>query len=115
MKEKTEEVKEKINELIEDINYNSKHLISEFLNLLFWKDYSEGHINSGDRLSIFSEIEKATKTGNDYFLDTNKILPFINKLREQIGLTELTTKMGNCLMELTDEVRKELIVKELET
>jgi len=42
-----------------------------------------------------------------------KTLPFINKLRKQIGLKELTTKLNHCLMEITPEVRKELILKKL--
>ena len=47
-------------------------------------------------------------------LDTKNILPFINKIRKQIGLPELTDKLDNILMEINDEVRKRLILKGLE-
>jgi len=94
-------------------------LLDDFLNLLFWKNYTEGYVDIKDRDNIFKEIRKATKT-NDYgdgeydSLDTNKILPFINKIRKQIGLKELTNKlMVGTLIEVDDEVRKELILKEL--
>lgn len=91
-------------------------LMENFLNILFWRDYTDGHIKCGDRSNIFEEIKKATIKRSGYkLLDMNKILPFVNKLRKQIGLKELTIKLHNgTLMEMTPEVRKELILKELE-
>ncbi len=110
---------EKIKDLLEERDTTNYHLINQFFNLLFWKDYSDGHVNVGDRSNILEEIKKATiekdyGEGNEYNLDTKKILPFINKIRNQIGLKELTTELNDCLMEMTTEVKKEIIMKRLE-
>jgi len=110
----TEERKQKITELIEDIEFENIKLMNEFFNLLFWKDYSKGHINIEDKVIIWKEINNA-KTNKEFIgLDTKKILPFVNKIRKQIGLKELTNELYNgTLLEITDEVRKELILKKL--
>lgn len=114
-----EDLKEKISDLIDNHATDERCLFNEFLNILFWKDYKEGHIDVKDKDSIFGKIKEATKEhGTDcetyYSLDTKKILPFINKIRKQIGLKELTLELHhNCLMEMTEEVKKELMLKKL--
>ncbi len=112
-------IKEEIEDLLEEMDMNNYKLINQFFNLLFWKDYGEGHVDEKDKSNILLEINKATiekdyGSGNEYDLDTKKILPFINKIRNQLGLKELTTELGDCLMEMTIEVKKEIIMKKLE-
>lgn len=97
---------EKIQEAIESERATSRQLINCFFNLLFWKNHGEGYVNVNDKGKIIDEIKNST--------DTEKILPFVNKIRKQIGLPELTIKLNNILMEMTDEVRKRLILKGLE-
>lgn len=99
---------------------DTKQKMDGFLNLLFWRDYKDGHISCKDRSCIFEKIKEAT-THNYYedeesvSLDTKKILPFINKIRKQIGLLELTNSLySGTLLERTPEVERELILKELE-
>jgi len=107
-----EELKEKISDLIEDEKMKDWTSIGSFFNLLFWKNYTEGYVDVKDKNSILTEIKNATINGD---LDTEEILPFVNKIRKQIGLKELTTKLENgWLAEITDKVRKELIIKALE-
>ena len=100
-----------IEELIEDNEMKNYSLMNSFFNILFWKNHSEGYLNINDKQNILKEIEKATK---GEYLDTEKILPSINKIRKQIGLKELTLKLNNTLIEITPEVEKLLILKELE-
>ncbi len=117
-KEITKQV-EKIGEILEQTEGKNRRLLDEFFNLLFWKDYQDGHVCVEDRMEISTEIEEATINkyydGDDNsYLHTKKILPFINKIRKQIGLKELTTELGDCLMEMTTEIKKEIIMKRLE-
>lgn len=105
-----EELKEKISDLLEERKRLERSVINNFFNILFWKNYNEGYIDVKDRHSILDEIEKAT---NGDFLNAKKILPFVNKIRKQIGLKELTAELDGCLMEITDEVRKRLILQGL--
>ena len=112
------EIVEKVEELLEEQDINNQFLMEQFFNLLFWKDYKEGHVHPKDKDNIFLEITKATRETNydgekSYRLDTKEILPFINKIRKQIGLKELTEELG-CLMEMTTEVKKEIMMKRLE-
>jgi len=108
-----EELKETINELIDGYEMNYRMLINKFFDILFWKNFSGGYLNVEDKGSILEEIEKAKRKYHEYTLDTEKILPFINKIRKQIGLPELTLELNNSLMEITEEVRKELILRRL--
>ena len=106
---------EKIREAIENERVSSRQLINHFFDILFWKDYSKGYVKTTDKSIIVDEIEKSTSAFPDVnLLDTKKILPFINKIRKQIGLPELTTKLNNSLQEIDEEVRKKLILKGLE-
>jgi hypothetical protein len=106
-------------ELIDEIESEDNSLINEFFNILFWKDYFSGYLDINDKQNILSEIKKCSEEydygedGKGVKLDTEEILPFINRLRVKIGLPELTLELNHCLMELTDEVRKELILQEL--
>jgi hypothetical protein len=106
-------------ELIDEIGSEDDRLMNEFFNILFWKDYSSGYLNEEDKQDIISEIKKCSKEydygedGKGVNLDTEKILPFINRLRVKIGLPELTLELNHCLMELTDEVKKALVIKNL--
>ncbi len=110
---------EGVKDLLDEGQQDDRILMDGFFNLLFWRDYKDGHVKCGDRGRIFEEIKKATKTdfyGEDrsVHLDVDKILPFINKLRVQLGLLELcSTLIFNDLVEMTPEVKKELILKEL--
>ena len=110
-----DDLKEAINELIDDYNIGYKILINDFFNLLFWKDFHSGHVDIEDKHRILEEIGKAKKRYHEdnFTLDTEKILPFINKIRKQIGLPELTLEIDNMLMEIDDSVRKELILRRL--
>ena len=112
------EIVERVEDLLEEADTNNRVLMQQFFNLLFWKDYQENHVNEKDKGNIFLEIVEATRETNydgekNYHLDTKKIFPFINKIREQIGLKELTEELG-CLMEMTTEVKKEMMLKRLE-
>ncbi len=87
---------ESIKEAIEKQEQSFRYRLDSFFNLLFWKNYGEGLVKAEDKTAILSEIEKATRI--DYYdeteqssLDAKKILPFINKLRKQLGLEELFT------------------------
>lgn len=114
-----EKIIEEVKELLDKGQQGDRMLMSEFFNLLFWKDYKGGYVDIKDEDNIFEEIKEATEI-EDYGdgeyprLDVDKILPFINRLREQIGLLELTNSLyAGTLMERTPEVEKELILKEL--
>ena len=108
-----ENIKEKINDLIEEKETSERALINNFFDILFWKNYSEGYVNFQDKRDIFKEIKNAEIKDN--FLDTKKILPFVNKIRKQIGLKELTAELNEgYLQEITPEVMKKLIVRGLE-
>ena len=111
---------EGVKELLDKGQQNDRMLMEEFFNLLFWKDYKGGHLDLKDKSNIFAEIKKATEI-RDYgdgeypTLVMEEILPFINKIRKQIGLLELTNSLySGTLMERTPEVEKELILEELE-
>lgn len=111
---------EKIRDELEKDKQDDRMIMDNFLNLLFWKDYGSSHVDCKDRGEIFKQIEEATEI-EDYGdgeyprLDTNGILPFVNKIRKQLGLFELTNELfgGGNLMERTPEIEKELILKEL--
>ena len=118
---RVDKIIQKVKDELEKENQNDRYLIGEFFNLLFWKDYGSGHVDVKDKGNIFKEIEEATKTYHDegdesVRLDLEKILPFINKIRKQIGLMELSNTLfgGGTLMERTPEVDKHLILQELE-
>lgn len=113
-------IEEIIREELEKEIQDNRILMSEFFNLLFWKDYKGSYLNENDKSNIFKEIEEATRIWNydgeeSIRLSIEKILPFVNKIREQIGLKKLTTYLyTGTLMERTPEVDKQLILKELE-
>ena len=111
---------ERVREELEKDKRDNRRLVDSFFNLLFWKDYGGNHVDINYKSNIFKEIEEATKMENydgeeSLRLDTEKILPFINKIRKQLGMLELTNKLfgGGNLMERTPEVDKQLILKEL--
>ena len=104
-----------IKEVLEDFKYENYRLFQDFFNLLFWKNHTEGYVSYEDRTKILEEIEKnTTEHKGDINLNAEKILPFVNKIRKQIGLPELTNKLDNILQEITPEIRKKLILKGLE-
>ena len=118
---RVDKIIEKVRDELEQAQRDERYLMGEFFNLLFWKDYGGGHVVFKDEENIFEEIKKATKETNydgeeSVRLDTNKILPFINKIRKQLGMFELSNTLfgGGTLMERTPEVTKELILKGLE-
>ena len=110
-----------VKDLLDKGEQDDRALVDKFLNLLFWRDYGNSHVDCKDRGNIFEEIEKATNfqifpndDENYAILDTGKILPFVNKIRKQLGLLELdNTLFSGTLMEMTPEIKKELILKEL--
>jgi len=116
---KKEEIVEEIKGLLDKSQQDDRILMGEFFNLLFWRDYKDGYVGCEDRQNIITEIRKHTRrngyNGDEYVsLDTNKILPFVNKIRKKINLPELdNTLYSGTLLEVTPEVRKELILKEL--
>jgi len=102
-----EEVLEKVDGLLYGLVSSNRYLFQRFLSLLFWKDFEDGHITAKILHDIFSEIEKATKETEMegdiiYSLDTEKILPFINKMRKQINLPTL----------IQDKARQHIIMEE---
>ncbi len=110
-----------IKEELEKDKQDDRMLMDEFLNLLFWKDYGSSHVDCKDRGEIFKQIKEATKIENYDDeecprLDTNEILPFVNKIRKQLGLLELANNVfgSGTLFERTPEIEKELILMELE-
>jgi len=103
------ELKEEISDLLEEKKMEENNSINSFFNLLFWKNYEKGYVECYDE--ILTEIKEATTNGN---LDTKKILPFVNKIRKQIGLKELTAELDDILYEITPEITKRLILKRLE-
>lgn len=106
---------EDIKEILENEEMIIYRGIDKFFNLLFWKNYGEGYVNVEDKSNIFKEIKINLKEYGDYTdLNSKGILPFINKIRKQIGLPELTNKLDNILQEITPEIRKKLILKGLE-
>ncbi len=110
---------EGVKDLLDKGQQDDRTLMSEFFNLLFWRDYKGGYVDIKDKDNIFTKIKEATEIedyGDGEFprLDMREILPFINKLRKQIGLLELTDRLySGTLIEMTPEVKKELILKEL--
>ena len=106
---------EKTIESIKEVLYLEKfefdNRLNSFFNLLFWKNYSNGYVNSIDKNSIVREIDN---NADEERLSTSGILPLVNRIRNQIGLPELTDKLDNIIQEVTPEVRKKLILKGLE-
>lgn len=107
---KRKKIIDEIEDLIKERDLQNHYLMNAFFNLLFWKNYSEGYVNVNDKHSILTKISEATDGDS---LNTKKILPFVNKIRTQIGLKELTAELDGCLMEITPEVTKRLILKNL--
>lgn len=111
---------EGVNNLLDKGQLEDRALMDSFLNLLFWKDYKDGHVNYKDRENIFTQIKEATTKcyyDDEEYVDLNvdKILPFVNKIRKRLGLLELdNTLYRGTLLERTPEVEKRLILKELE-
>lgn len=113
---RSEETIEAIKEVLAYERADTHHIISSFFNLLFWKNYANGYVNVEDKNSILNEIVKHSEERHKedgLSLDTYGILPFINKIRKQIGLPELTNELDNILQEITPDIRKRLILKGL--
>ncbi len=112
---------EGVKDLLDKGQQDDRALMEQFFNLLFWRDYKDGYVNIKDKDNIFVKIKETGEIkhyGDDEYtinLNTDKILPFINKIRKQIGLLELdNTLYAGTLIERTPEVEKKLILKELE-
>lgn len=103
---------EEIGESIEEHNRERNSLMMNFFSILFWKNYGEGYVYPKLIDEIFVSIEEAQNQSVPLHL--NNILPLINKIRKNIRLPELTTEYdGFTLMELTSEIKKDIMLKKL--
>lgn len=96
----TDELIESIKSLIDTSEFHKRYVLDNFLNILFWKDYSEGYISSELKKEIFRLTETVKVEGGDesYIVwDTEKGMEIANKIREKIGLPKLINKGGTIM------------------
>lgn len=91
-------INNQISEFVERKIWEREHVLSKFLDLLFWKDYNSGYLSPELQREVISIMDTAFINGPegetwiDY--DNKKALIIANKIREKIKLPTLKFEHG---------------------
>lgn len=105
----TNDDKEIIINAIDVIESKRLYVLQSFLDLLFWKNYTEGYINGQDKTEIIKLLDTADVRGPDdesYIVwDTKHGLNVANAIRKKIGLPKLVRGVNEQLREVDTKRR----------
>ena len=89
------EIVDKITESLDEVETAHRLFLEELFNLLFWKDYIDGHVSyelKSKLIGLYKYYVKIDHGNESYFtFDPNKmneVYSIINEVRSKIGLTE---------------------------